>query len=281
MHDEFERAHRQGNTVMVVVLLLVSLPFLLGAGYMLYRSIGFVLFADRAEGRIVEIGAGTPELTVEYTTSSGQVRRVRSAGSDLYANYAVGDRVRVFYDAEQPADARLDLFVEQWMLPLILGVFGGFFFVPVLFMGGSALRGRLNRGNLDRDGRVVQAQYTGYRFALDAKSLRQRQGGIGTVQLLSQNGEHQVFDNGRLRDPTDPLVRKELGLRFIVQAQWTDPQTGRTHHFESEPQAENPDRRVRANRVAVRVNPKYPSQYRFEPPFGPSAAAPTRSSVIE
>jgi hypothetical protein len=281
MHDEFERAHRQGNIVMVVVLLMVSLPCLLGTGYMLSRSIGFALFADRAEGRIVETGSGTPELTVEYTTSSGQARKVVSAGSDLYANYAVGDRVRVLYDADQPADARLDLFVEQWMLPLILGVFGSFFFVPVLLMGGSALRGLLRRGNLDRDGLIVQAQYTGFRFALDAKSLRQRQGGIGTVQLLSQNDQHQVFDNGRLRDPHDPLVQKELGLRFIVQAQWTDPQTGRTHRFESEPQAENPERRVRADRVAVRVNPKYPAQYRFEPPFGPSAAAPMRSSVIE
>lgn len=281
MHDEFERIHRQGNTVMIVVLLMVSLPCLLGTGYMLSRSIGFALFADRAEGRIVEIGSGTPELTVEYTTSSGQTRKVVSAGSDLYANYAVGDPVRVFYDADKPADARLDLFVEQWMLPLILGVFGSFFFVPVLFMGGSALRGLLRRGNLDRDGIVVQAQYTGFRFALDAKSLRQREGGIGTVQLLSQNDKHQVFDNGRLRDPMDPLVQKELGLRFIVQAQWTDPQTGRTHRFESEPQDESPERRVRADRVAVRVNPRHPAQYRFEPPFGASAAAPMRSSVIE
>ena len=281
MHDEFERAHRQGNTVMVAVLLMVSVPFLLGAGYMLYRSLGFVFGTERAAGQIVEISGGTPELTVEYTTASGQVRKVRSFGSDLYANYAVGDPVGVYYNADQPADARLDLFAELWMLPMILGLFGGFFFIPVLFLGGGALRRRRRRGNLDRDGQVVQAQYTGFRFGLDLETLRRRPGGIGNVQLESDDNQHRLLDNGRERNPLDPLVQRELGLRFVVQAQWTDPASGQTHPFESDPQTENPERWVRAGRVAVRVNPRHPAQYRFEPPFGPAASRPARSAVIE
>lgn len=281
MHDEFERAHRQGNTVMVVVLLLVSLPFLLGAGYMLVRSLHFVFGADHAQGQIVEIGGDTPTLTVEYITASGQTREVRSFGSDLYANYAVGDPVGVYYDAAKPSEVRLDLFAELWMLPMLCGAFGGIFFLPVLFLGGGALRRRARRGHLDRDGRVVQAQYIGYRFTLDADTLRQRPGGMGTVQIESADNQHRLLDNGRERNALDPLVQRELGLRFIVQAQWTDPRTGQTHRFESAPQTDNPERWVRGGRVAVRVNPHSPTQYRFEPPFGAAAMTAPRSAVIE
>lgn len=281
MHDEFERAHRQGNAIMIVVLLLVSLPCLIGAGYMAYRSLGFVFGAERAPGQIVDIAGDTPTLTAEFTTAAGQRRTVRSFGSDLYANYALGDPVGVYYDARQPADARLDLFAEMWMLPMLLGLFGGFFFVPLLFLGGGALRRRSRRGNLDRDGQVVQAQYTGYRLVFDMKTLRQRPGGTGSVRLESQDNQHRLIDNGRERNPLDPLVQRELGLRFIVQAQWTHPATGRTHRFESEPQDDNPERRIRADRVAVRVNPRHPAQYRFEPPFGPVTMTAPRSAVIE
>lgn len=274
--------HRQGNGMMVAVFLLVSLPCLLGAGYMLLRSFGYVLGAERAQGHIVEISGDTPTLTVEYRTASGQTRRVRSFGSDLYANYAAGDAVGVYYLPQQPAAARLDLFAELWMLPMILGLFGSFFFVPVLMMGGEVLRSLrmpARRVDLDRQGQLVQAEYTGFRLTLDASALRARPGGVGSVSLASEGGQHRLIDNGRARDPLDPVVQRELGLRYVVQAQWTDPLSGRSYAFESEPQPDNPERRVRAGRVSLRLNPKNPAQYRFEPPFGPAQA--TRSAVIE
>ena len=278
MHDEFRRIEQSGNRVMIAVLLAVSLPCLLGAAYMSYRSLWFQHGAEQAQGRIVAKTDDVPELTVEYRTASGQTRQVQSAGSDLYDNYMVGDRVTVYYDAQQPADVRLDLFVEMWLLPMLLGVFGGFFFLPVLFMGAGMLSHWRSRIDLDRQGKIVQAEYIGYRLTMDLDSFRKRPGELGSVSLSSEDGKHTLIHNGRERDPLDPLVQRELGLRFVVQARWRDPATGTEHFFESEPVAENPDQRVRGGKLSVRIDPAHPEHYRFEPPFEPMTLP--RSSVI-
>ena len=278
MHDEFRRMEQSSNRVMIAVLLAVSLPCLLGAAYMSYRSLWFQYAAEQAQGQIIAKTDDVPELTVEYRTASGQMRQVQSAGSDLYDNFVVGDRVTVYYDAQQPADVRLDLFVEMWLLPMLLGIFGGFFFLPVLFMTAGQLGRWRSRVDLDSQGKIVQAEYTGYRLTMDLDHFRKRPGELGSVSLSSEDGKHTLMHNGRERDAMDPLVQRELGLRFVVQARWRDPATGEEHFFESEPVAENPDKRVRDGKVLVRIDPKHPGVYRFEPPFGPMTLP--RSSVI-
>ena len=40
LRAQVDASHRQGNRVMVAMFLLVSLPCLLGAGYMTARSLG-------------------------------------------------------------------------------------------------------------------------------------------------------------------------------------------------------------------------------------------------
>ena len=268
MHADFDRARRQDNRILFAVMLLVSLPFVLGAAYMAWNSAATKFGSLSTVGRVIEITGTTPTLVVRFRTDAGEAHELTSVGSDLYKNYRVGDGVRVYYDDARPADATLDLFVELWLIPILLGVFGMFFFVPAVFVGKGVLSGLFTRVNLDRDGQIVQAEYTGFRFTLDPKVLSQRPGGIGSVEIISENGKHRLIDNGRTRDPLDSAVQRELGLRFIVQARWKDPLTRREFHFASEPQIESPEERVRSNRVAVRINPKDPAQYRFEAPFG-------------
>lgn len=280
MQDEV----RRGDRTMILVLLMVSLPCLLGAGYMTYRSLWFTFGVEKARGEIVEKTGEVPTLTVEYRTGLGQLRKIESAGSDLYKNYMVGDAITVYYERDEPSTARLNLFVEMWLLPVLLGVFGGFFFLPVLLMGGvSGIRHWFVRSNLDRDGQIVQAQYDGYRLTLDMASFRRQNPGLlGSVSLSGENGEYKLVHNGRERDPMDALVQHELGVRFIVLASWRNPVNMQIERFESEPVSDHPERRVRGGRVAVRVDRNNPQFYRFEPPFGPaSSKTPPRSSVIE
>lgn len=102
-----------------ILLGTIALPFILGASYMTYRSLWFQFAAIRAEGTVVDISDGTPTLTVEYSTGMGTTLTTTSAGSDLYQGIARGDRLAVFFDPKNPADARIDLFIENWLLPIV------------------------------------------------------------------------------------------------------------------------------------------------------------------
>jgi hypothetical protein len=103
----------------IITLALAVVPFLWGAGYMTYRSLWFQHAAARAEGTVVEVSDGTPALTVEYRTAGGEMLRTESGGSDFYRGIARGDFLLVFYDPQNPADARIDLWLEHWILPII------------------------------------------------------------------------------------------------------------------------------------------------------------------
>ncbi len=270
MQESLRRDLRPDSRVLVIVFLAISLPILLGAGYMTYRSLWFKYGAEPAQGRIVAVRSGVPQLKVAYRTASGEKRELISAGSDLYKNYRVGDAVTVHYDAGRPEAARLDLFVDMWMFPVVLGVFGSLFFLPVLLMGGGEIRRWLTRGNLDRDGVVVQAEYQGFELAIDADILNHDAGAVRSLSLSKRNGEYVLMHNGRKRDPLDPAVQRELSLQFIVRAHWRDPATGKDHFFESDLSEQNPEPKIRNKRVAVKVDPKNLEHYRFEPPFAPS-----------
>jgi hypothetical protein len=71
---------------------------------------------------VVEItSGGAPSLVVEYLARDEQLFTTKSAGSDLYRDLSLRDRITVYYDPGNPSDARLDLFVENWVLPLATG----------------------------------------------------------------------------------------------------------------------------------------------------------------
>lgn len=111
---------------MLALMVLITAPMLLGAGYMTWRSLWFKFGAASTVGQVVEkVGHSGPHLIVQYTDATGEPLRLETAGSDLYDDIEVGDRVRVLLDPANAADARLDHLVELWILPLVLGFFGG------------------------------------------------------------------------------------------------------------------------------------------------------------
>ena len=120
---------------MLALMVLISAPMLLGAGYMTWRSLWFKFGASSAAGQVVEkVGTSGPHLVVMYTDATGEPLRLETAGSDFYRDISVGDPVRVLLDPASAADARLDHFVELWILPLVLGIFGGVIAASSWFM---------------------------------------------------------------------------------------------------------------------------------------------------
>lgn len=277
MDEFFERAERQSNRVMIGVLLAVSLPCLLGAAWLGGNALWDRHMGQQAVGTIVEIQGDVPALVVEFDAGGGVKRRVESAGSDLNKNYAVGDRLGVFFHPERPQDARLDLFVENWLFPLLLGVFGGFFALPLLFVlrpGGASSR-RLASG-----GSRVMAEYVGVQPALDFEAFGKLGTKIGSVSLETDDGErYRLTHNGQPRDPYDARVARELGLRYVLKAKWKDARTGIEYFFDSEPLADNPERQYKGRPVPVFIDPDKPQRYRME--LGLAGAAARENSVVE
>jgi hypothetical protein len=259
---------------MRLVLLAISLPCLLGAAWLLGRALWDRQFAQEALGTVVEVTGDVPALVVEFDAGGGAKRRVESAGSDLHRNYREGDRLRVWFDPDQPQDARLDLFIDNWLFPLLLGVFGGFFSLPLLFMsGGAGSPGGSRR--LESGGSRVMADVVDLRPHVSLDNLPR---GVGRFSLESADGEHRLLHNGQARDPFDPMVQRELGLHYIVSARWKDPRSGIEYFYESEPLAEEAARLKRMRQLPVFIDPEKPQRYRVELPSGP-VAAPRESAV--
>jgi len=125
-----------------IVVLINVLPFLLGTLYSFWRTLWFLLAATAINGTVVEISNDElPALVVAYEPSDGTQIRIQSDGSHAYDDVSVGDTIRVLYDPDSPQTARLDLFLELWLGPIIMaglsGLICGSIYLIARFLKGS------------------------------------------------------------------------------------------------------------------------------------------------
>jgi hypothetical protein len=259
-----EKFRRTGSWVAGITLLLAALPFLWGAGYTTYRSLWFQHKAERVEGTVVEISEGTPSLTLEYRTRSGEVYKTESGGSDYYRGYAKGDKLTVFYDARNPEDARIDLWLEHWIVPLLVAVPGLGILLAMVLITWRMGKDPFARPQLETGGTLVPAELLRVRLGVDLDLDRER--AAGDFTLKEEGGRYELTHNGRKRDPYDPTVQRELGIGYIVEAKGKDPKTGAERIFESEVMETNPERLIQGRPISVYVDPKRPDLYRMELP---------------
>jgi hypothetical protein len=117
--------------------LLLGLAFVCGAAYFakqtltLKRDGGYAtgtVVADRTKRELTVSSTSvrysvTHSPIVEYTPEGGSLVQFKSklwsSGSDR-----VGDEVPVLYDREDPTDARIDGFFENWFVTIALGILG-------------------------------------------------------------------------------------------------------------------------------------------------------------
>ena len=126
--EQFDRGFNRSTLIGMVSVLAL---FLLPAAFSTYQALWFRFAAAQAEGEVVElalVSAEGPKLTsliVRYevagAAASAKPLRIESDGTQAYAEFKVGDRLRVFYDPQQPENARLDLFWELWIGSILLG----------------------------------------------------------------------------------------------------------------------------------------------------------------
>jgi hypothetical protein len=210
---------------------VIGLGILLGAAWSGVATQRFLASAAQADGEVVEmVGSDTQAPVVAFTAPDGRRVRFQSSVSSSPPGFHVGERVRVYFDAANPEDARLDSFMHLWFLPAFLGgmgsIFGGvgFFFLYLPWR-----RARIAQ-QLRRQGRAVQA----------------------TFERVGLDTSFAVNDKNPWR----------------IHVTWQDPTTGLEHAFHSEHLWEDPTGFV-PPQVTVFVDPRDFSRYHVDVSFLP------------
>lgn len=260
------------------MLLLVGMPALLAALWLAGDELLFRRGAPYVMGSVVERSGGAPSLTLEFETLQGGRHRIETFGSDLHADHAVGSRIGVFVNAAQPDNSRPDLFTTGWMIPLILGVFGAFFALPGIAFLLGALRSPLRRQHAGRQTWPVQGRVIEVRPVLTIEGMRNR-AGKGDLELSlrqedgadGEPGPWRLTVNGQEQDPFSPDAA-DWGVQYAIAAEWTDPQTGKSHYAESEPFDADPRPVLAFGTVTVLVDPDDPQNCSVQSPWAGIAA---------
>jgi hypothetical protein len=168
---------------------------------------------------------------VEFRTASGRVVHFVSRVSSQPPAFREGESVKVLYDPDDPTNASIDSFFEQWFGSLILGGLGLVFaLVGGIWLSVVARSKRLNEW-LQINGTRVLAQLQG----------------VELNRGLEVNG----------RNP------------YRIMAQWLNPATNRIHIFHSENLWFDPRRFVSGPTVQVLIDPNDPKRYHMDVSFLP------------
>lgn len=224
--------------IFAAVFGLAGLGMLIGSGWTLGNTLKFRKVAGVAEGTVVELlgsrdskGKTSYKPVVEFTDTSGTSRRITGSVASRPAAYDEGEKVKVRFDPAKPDQARLDTFMENWFLPLLLGGMGLIFFGVGVGMTIKGIRTVQNRRWLRANGMRVQAQYT------------------GTEQdtTFAVNKQHP----------------------WVVCCRWQHPVTGATHEFKSDHRWYDPSGVMTRDTIDVVVNADDPSVYEVDISFLP------------
>lgn len=108
------------------VFLLAGVVLLAAGGVTALDRSAFVRHASVADGVVAALNAGGSHPQIAFKTASG--RQVSYPQGGWIFGYAVGQRVRVLYDAHEPGHtASIDDFGALWATPVFLGVLGAAF----------------------------------------------------------------------------------------------------------------------------------------------------------
>ena len=118
-----------------------SRGWIVGGGFFIHHNHldEFMLHSAVAEAEVVENRAkqvypGTGSRTLPYTSYQAVVRFTDQQGQTVtYADkfgfsrpsFMVGQKVRIFYDPQNPQRAMIDRGPKNYVIPFVCGVFGG------------------------------------------------------------------------------------------------------------------------------------------------------------
>lgn len=121
-------------SIIKYVFSVIGLVLLIGTLFFYQRKQTFLQNADVAEGTVIKKHKYRSSKSFQYspvvlfTTKKGEQIEFISSLSSNMSIYHKGDKVKIFYDANDPYNAEINGFLALWLAPLIVGVFGIVFF---------------------------------------------------------------------------------------------------------------------------------------------------------
>jgi hypothetical protein len=168
---------------------------------------------------------------VAFVTVDGEKIVFTSSTSSNPPSYRIGESIEVLYLKESPRNARIDGFFSLWGLSLIVGIIGlGFGIASFVMIYFSVKKKRL-KCFLDRNGKRIQAKYIG----------------VYLNTLVSVNGNNP----------------------YVIEAEWQNPATKKTHNFKSENLWFNPEEYIKTDVISVLIDLKNPKNYWLDTSFLP------------
>lgn len=117
--------------------LILTIIFTLATVFWGYSNFRFALEAKRGEGVVVEIKEHTRKAkrkqkksyhpVVEFVVADGSRQRFESQVGTNPASHVVGEEVVVLYDPNNPQKAIINGLLENFLGPLVMGLFAAFF----------------------------------------------------------------------------------------------------------------------------------------------------------
>lgn len=92
-----------------------------------WGSLRHVLYAERADGEVVEIRreGSMYSPVLRFRLPGGETQEVKDLGSGA-PDFAVGDRVTILYMPQKPEDFRIDTFERLWFSTIFVSLFACF-----------------------------------------------------------------------------------------------------------------------------------------------------------
>ena len=213
---------------------------LVGALLLYQHTSGFLAGAAHAEGTVTSLvssgssGSGTLAPVFQFAIGTGERVEVTGSVASRPPRYIRGEKVDVVYDPGRPQEARINDFFSLWGAAVIVGGFGGVFF---LIGAGMMLAGGVTRRH---DASLLQ---TGTAVATKFQSVELN-------RSLDVNGS----------------------CPFRVVTQWLDPATSEVHVFKSHDLWFDPTAYIKRSDITVYIARGNQKHYYVDLSFLPKLA---------
>ncbi len=205
---------RQTFAILGIIFLIAGFGLAVFIGAYLVNDYDKVLNGERAEAVVLQARDGAKPI-LEFRTRRGEPIRIEGKISSSPSPYDVGERVSVFYDPADPADALIDTFIERWFVALLFGGFGTVFVAVGSTLFAFARRSSRRLAQLLRDGQRFDGRVAAIEVSRTTKINGRRPWHV-LVDWTDAKGVAHRSRSEMLRE--DPSARFKPGDKVTVVA---------------------------------------------------------------
>ena len=115
--------------IILKIIFLIGVLELLGAIYLYSSTSEFLAKAKVAKGKVINLVAFsstnnsmTYSPVFQFKDQSGKIHTIQSASSSNPPSYEIGEEVKIFFNPENPKEAKLDGIFDLWGASIVLGI---------------------------------------------------------------------------------------------------------------------------------------------------------------